>query len=198
MFISYLNTSTLKESSATGVGLVIGKFSPVTKGHKQMVDRLIRECAARKLTPMVCIVDVGRFAPDRLLTGKERLDQIKDLYGDLEIVIVKNAFDALLQVSDSNRRCGLIVCGSDRLSAYKSMAARVFADTQTDPVEVVALARDPDSDGTEGLSSSKARAAVVAGDFNQFKQVVPSSEPKAQKLFDLLKRRYDSQQNVTA
>jgi phosphopantetheine adenylyltransferase len=188
MFLSFLMPRRLFEGRNSPVGIVVGKFSPVTKGHQKMIDRLIAECTARKCTPVICVVDVERLETGKLLTGPERKKQLVSIYGNMiEILIVKNAFAAMLAIQESGRECELIVCGSDRTAQYKVMSSKIFGDHQKTMPDVVALSRDPDSDAVSGLSSSKARAAVAADDLPTFKSIVAG--PSTQALFVLLKKR---------
>lgn len=193
MFLSFLLSSqsrTLHESSAKlpSVGLVIGKFSPVTKGHDSMIRRLIAECKKTNSVPIVAVVDVERIESDKLMTGSERKTQLISIYGDsIEVIVVRNAFAAIVTAQEMSRDIAVIVCGSDRQSVYKTMSSKILSDTQQEMPKIVSLDRDPDADDVSGFSSSKARAAVAAGDYNTFATIVAGSSTR--KLYDLLSSR---------
>ena len=86
-----------------------------------------------------------------------------------------------------------MVVGSDRvnefnklLSAYNGVDAR-HGKYDYKTIEVVSAGdRDPDAEGVSGMSASKMRAAVAAGDYDTFKMGVPSgvSEKDCHKLYD--------------
>ena len=90
-----------------------------------------------------------------------------------------------------------MVVGSDRVQDFKKILITYngvdkrhgFYDFEN--IEVISAGeRDPDAEGVEGMSASKMRAAVAAGDYDTFKMGVPSgtSEKDCHKLWDAIKK----------
>ena len=71
---------------------------------------------------------------------------------------------------------------SSKMSLSKGHAN--FLSKQFDNVEVRSAGdRDPDAEGTEGMSASKMRAAAADGDFDSFKQGLPLNFKDGKKLY---------------
>jgi hypothetical protein len=68
-----------------------------------------------------------------------------------------------------------IVGGGDRVKEYEKLSNKYNGSTyQFDNIEIVnAGDRDPDADGTEGISASKVRQAAKDNDFREFKKGMP-------------------------
>lgn len=175
-------------------GAVIGKFSPLTVGHRAMLNQLIAECSKRDITPVICIVDAGTNNQDRLLTAEEREAAIKNEYNaKADVVIVKNAFQALVNIKETGGALELIVCGSDRADQYTELTSVIFnSEFQPTPTDVVVLGRDPDADSDDSVttaSSSRARQLARDGNLQEFNTVVGLPQQQSSALFNLLRDR---------
>jgi len=85
-----------------------------------------------------------------------------------------------------------MVVGSDRvaefdrlLNEYNGVTGKRHGYYGFDNIEVVSAGeRDPDSEGVEGMSASKMRAAASSGDFDSFKTGLPSGFKDGLKLYN--------------
>ena len=68
-----------------------------------------------------------------------------------------------------------IVVGADRLKEFENLANKYNGDLYDfDRIRVISAGeRDAESEGVEGMSASKLRAAAVKGDFDTFRKGVP-------------------------
>ena len=107
---------------------------------------------------------------------------------------VRTAFEAVSDLHKMNKYSKVImVVGSDRVKEFKKILNQYngvdkrhgFYDFKQ--IEVISAGeRDPDADGAEGMSASKMRAAVAAGDYDSFKMGVPAgvSEKDCHNLYN--------------
>lgn len=173
------------------MGVVIGKFSPLTIGHKKMIDQLVAVCKQHDLIPIVVVVDVGGLNhTDRLLTGDERKQLIQTSYPDVEVLIAANAFQALVNIKETGGDLELLVCGEDRVDKYRELSLQIFdSNYQEFPPDVKSLSRSDADDPTSLASSTKARQAVVDGDIKSFATIVGQTMQQSGVLFKLLRSR---------
>jgi len=179
------------DATPPAMGMVIGKFSPLTIGHKKMIDQLVAECQTRELIPVVAIIDTGGLNnTDRLLTGEERKQAIEQTYPGIEVMVTANAFQALVNVKETGGNLDLLVCGSDRVEKYTELSGHIFdAAYQDVPPNVIALSRTDADDPASQASSTKAREAAAAGDLTKFASIVGQPLEQADSLMQLLRDR---------
>lgn len=179
------------DAAPPAVGMVIGKFSPLTIGHKKMIDQLLVVCDQHDLVPVVAVVDVGGLNnTDRLLTGDERKQLIQAAYPGVEVMVTANAFQALVNIKETGGDLELLVCGEDRVSKYRELSLHIFdASYQEFPPDVKSLSRSDADDPTSLASSTKARQAVADGDVKLFATIVGQPTQEAASLFELLRGR---------
>lgn len=179
------------DPSPPAMGVAIGKFSPLTIGHKEMINRLVALCKQCGLIPIVVVVDVGGLNhTDRLLTGAERKQLIQTSYPDVEVLLAANAFQALVNIKETGGDLELLVCGEDRVDKYRELSMHIFDSSyQEFPPDVKSLSRSDADDPTSLASSTKAREAVANGDVESFAKIVGQSTQQADSLFNLLRSR---------
>lgn len=179
------------DASPPAVGMVIGKFSPLTIGHKKMIDQLLVMCNQHDLVPVVAIVDVGGLNDtDRLLTGDERKRLVQLAYPDVEVMIAANAFQALVNIKETGGDLELLVCGEDRVDKYRTLSLQIFdASYQQHPPTVEALSRSDADDPASLASSTKARQAALNRDIDSFATIVGQPPQQAVVLLNLLRSR---------
>lgn len=181
----------INDPTPPAMGMVIGKFSPLTIGHKKMIDQLIAACKQHDLVPVVAIIDVGGLNDtDRLLTGDERKQIIQTAYSDVEVMVTANAFQALVNIKETGGDLGLLVCGDDRVEKYRDLSLKIFdKDYQDFPPDVKALSRSDADDPASLASSTKARQAASTGDIKAFAAIVGQPSQQAEPLMQLLRDR---------
>ena len=169
--------------------IAFGRFNPPTTGHEKLLNQVADSS------------DDGDYMiiPSRSVDKKKnpldtdtKVDIMKQMYPDHADKIVNNAsnrtiFDVMRQAHNDGYANIRIVGGGDRVKEYENLANRYNGSTyQFDEIEVInAGDRDPDAEGTEGMSASKMRKAAAENDFRAFRQGVPStmSNKDAMKIF---------------
>ena len=104
----------------------------------------------------------------------------------------RTAIEVAVELYKKGHKAIVMVVGSDRvaefdklLNEYNGVEGKKHGYYGFDNIEVVSAGeRDPDSEGVEGMSASKMRAAAAEGDFDSFKTGVPSGFKDALKLYN--------------
>tara|TARA_B100000003_G_C10855828_1_gene340973 strand:- start:276 stop:1019 length:744 start_codon:yes stop_codon:yes gene_type:complete len=104
----------------------------------------------------------------------------------------RSIFDVLKRAHNDGYANVRIVAGQDRVKEFDKLSQSYNgALYQFDGLEVISSGdRDPDSDGVEGLSSSRMRLAAMEGDFKTFRSGLPEDIPRKQAmaLFDTVRQ----------
>jgi predicted kinase len=183
-------------TEATGKGAVFsfGRFNPPTTGHAKLVKKLI--ATAGSDTPLV----FTSHSNDKVKNPLTHVDKIKFLRKFFGKIIVDTAARTVFDIAVELERQGYnrikMVVGSDRvrefdmlLKKYNGVKAR-HGFYKFDEIEIVSAGeRDPDADDTSGMSASKMRQYAEDGDFDNFKDGVPSTNKTQQKqLYNAVRR----------
>jgi hypothetical protein len=104
----------------------------------------------------------------------------------------RTIFDVLKKAHMDGYANVRIIGGGDRVAEFEKLSSNYNGKLyQFDNVEVRSAGdRDPDAEGTEGMSASKQRKAAAENDFESFRKGVPSSmdDKAAKMLFNTLRK----------
>ena len=174
--------------------IAFGRFNPPTTGHEKLLNAVANHS------------DDGDYMiiPSRSVDKKKnpldtdtKVGIMKQMYPDHADKIVndegnRTIFDVMRQAHENGYTNIRIVGGGDRVKEYEKLANKYNGSTyQFDEIEVInAGDRDPDAEGTEGMSASKMRKAASENDFRAFRQGVPDSlnNKAAMKIFTDLQK----------
>lgn len=153
-----------------------GRFQPPTVGHEMVVNQMTR--IAESLGASVVVFPSrtmdGRKNPlsvDQRLTYCRRWFPLVHFVDDMG---VRSPIDAFRWLDDMGAKEVWMVAGSDRVAKYRDIVER--NKTRFDVCELVeAGIRDPDEEGIAGVSASKMRGYVKAGDYASFRNGLPSA-----------------------
>lgn len=174
--------------------VAFGRFSPPTKGHAKVVDKVIQQAKSVGGDPMVYVshTEDKKKNPLSYNTKVELLSKAtKGIVKKDPEKKVKNIFD-LLKFIDGKYDVVYVVAGSDRVSDYQSKLDQYNGKDFTfkEIHAVSAGERDPDADDTSGISGTKMRQFVVDGDYESFKKnlFVGAKDALAKPIFDEIKK----------
>ena len=171
-----------------------GRFNPPTTGHEKLIDALARESKKVSGSKMYVFASHSQDPKKNPLPYPKKIAYMKKMFPKYKSNITtakqRNVFEVATFLHDKGHRAVVMVVGSDRvdefdrlLNEYNGVQGR-HGYYGFDSIEVVSAgARDPDAEGVEGMSASKMRAAAAEGEFDQFKQGLPSGFKDAKKLF---------------
>ena len=181
----------MREAKEKGVVFTFGRFNPPTTGHEKLV---------KKLNSMKSYGDVLLFSShsnDKVknpLSHRDKIKYLKAFFGKQVNVIdadVRQIFQILVFLHNKKYTKIKMVVGSDRvrefdniIKKYNSVKGRHGFYKFNEILVVSAGERDPDADDVSGMSASKMREFAEKGDFDSFKEGVPSTGKRlAEKLY---------------
>jgi hypothetical protein len=171
----YVDVEPTLDEAAKGTAVIsFGRMNPVTSGHERLVNKVLAVAAQAKGTPLIYLSH-SEDTRKNPLSYNDKIKFAKQAFGS---VIQKSKSRTIIEVAKelSGKYANLIVVvGSDRVAEFNSLLSKYngkeynfqVIDIQT------AGARDPDSEGVEGISASKMRSYAADNDLNQFKKGLP-------------------------
>jgi len=183
-----------KEGDPADITVAFGRFNPPTVGHEKLLNR-VRDVAGK-----------GEYAiyPSRSndpkknpLDPKTKISYMQAMFPKHAERIVddpgaKTIFDVLKGAYGRGAKSVNIVVGADRLKEFENLANKYNGELYDfDRIRVISAGeRDAESEGVEGMSASKLRAAAVKGDFDTFRKGVPKplGDEGTEKLYTTLRK----------
>jgi len=180
----------LDEAKSNTAVLTFGRFSPPTIGHEKLVNKIVSEAKARKATPLV-FASHSFDKKKNPLPYESKIAYLQKAFGRL---IQKSAARTIIEVAkelDNKFDNLVVVVGADRVPEFQRLLTTYNGKDYTyKSIEVISAGdRDPDADDVSGMSASKLRALVVAGDFETFQKGVPTNlKSSAKEVYDELRK----------
>ena len=173
-----------------------GRMNPPTIGHEKLADKVYSEAKRRGAMPHIFLSHTQNAKKDPL-PYNTKIDIAKKSFGK---AVTKSSAKTIIQVMQELEKMGhtevILVAGSDRVPEFKSFLAKYNGkDYNFDKIEVVSAGeRDPDAEGVAGMSASKLRGIAQAGDYDTFKQGMPSKlkETDKKKVYDTIRSVMES------
>lgn len=192
-FIQYLREST---KDTRPVVLTYGRMNPgPTIGHQKVIEK-VHELADKQGAHHEIILSHSQDSNKNPLSIEQKLEHARKFFPQTNFVGSSRETPTILhhlsRLHAAGHKQATVVVGADRvpeftktLGQYNGVPSK-HGFYNFDKLKVVSAGdRDPDAEGVEGMSSSKMRLAAKAGDFDSFRQGVPShvSDENARKLF---------------
>lgn len=160
------------------VVFAFGRFNPPTTGHQLLVE-FVKKLASQKRADHLIYASRSHDEKKNPLTLDRKLHYLGLMFPGTNFAGASAAQPTFIQAAaaiNSRYRNLVMVAGSDRVPEYKKILEKYNGkDFNYDSIQVVSAGeRDPDSDDVSGMSASKMRALAQKGNFEQFKQGVPS------------------------
>ena len=181
----------LQEISNKSIAFVFGRFNPPTAGHGKLLDKLASVNTDYKIfASQKQDAKTNPLAYDRKLTflSYQFPKHTKSIVLDNNI---RTIIDVMKALQKQNYSDVTMVAGSDRVADFnKLLNAYNGKEYQFDSINVVSAGeRDPDAEGTAGVSASVARDAAVKGDYNTFRKMIASTNDSFLKMmFDEIRK----------
>ena len=184
----------ISEAPGDAAVFTFGRFNPPTTGHEKLIDALAKESKKVSGSKMYVFASHSQDPKKNPLPYPKKIAYMKKMFPKYKSNITtakqRNVFEVATSLYDKGHKSVVMVVGSDRvaefdrlLNEYNDVKGR-HGFYKFDDIKVVSAGeRDPDAEGVEGMSASKMRAAAAKGEFDQFKQGLPSGFKDAKKLF---------------
>jgi len=174
--------------------VAFGRFNPPTTGHEKLLDTVASNSDEGDY---IIVPSRSQDKKKNPLDADTKVSIMRQMYPKHSERIVNDAqnrtiFDVLKKAHMDGYANVRIIGGGDRVAEFEKLSSNYNGKLyQFDNVEVRSAGdRDPDSEGTEGMSASKQRKAAAENDFESFRKGVPSSmdDKAAKMLFNTLRK----------
>ncbi len=176
--------------------LAFGRFNPPHAGHQQLMDIAAASAAAEE-SDYIIVPSRSNDKKKNPLDADTKISMMRQMFPQHSERIINDTgnrtiFDVLKKAHNDGYANVRIVAGQDRVKEFDKLSQN-YNGTLYDfeGLEVISSGdRDPDSDGVEGLSSSRMRLAAMEGDFKTFRSGLPEDVPRKQAmtLFDTVRQ----------
>jgi len=176
--------------------LAFGRFNPPHAGHQQLMD-IAAASAEEQDSDYIIVPSRSNDKKKNPLDADTKISMMRQMFPQHSERIINDTgnrtiFDVLKKAHNDGYANVRIVAGDDRVKEFDKLSQN-YNGTLYDfeGLEVISSGeRDPDSDGVEGLSSSRMRLAAMEGDFKTFRSGLPEDVPRKQAivLFDTVRQ----------
>ena len=183
--------------------LAFGRFNPPHAGHQQLMDIAAASAEEEEGGEYIIVPSRSQDPKKNPLDADTKVSMMRNLFPQHSERIVNDGanrtiFDVLKKAHNDGFTNVRIVAGQDRVKEFDKLSQNYNGQLyQFDNIEVASSGdRDPDSDGVEGLSSSRMRLAAAEGDFKTFRSGLPEGTPRkmAMTLFDTVRQTMNVQE----
>ena len=173
--------------------IAFGRFNPPTTGHEKLLDTVASNSDEGDY---IIIPSRSQDKKKNPLDPDTKISVMRQMYPKHSEKIVndpanRTIFDVLKKAHMDGYAGVRIIGGGDRVKEFENLSGNYNGKLyQFDTLEVKSAGdRDPDAEGTEGMSASKQRKAAAEGDFKSFRQGVPKSmdDKAAKELYKTLR-----------
>ena len=188
-FVAILEELGGKEKTDGSVSLkshvmAFGRMNPITHGHQAVVNK-VHEVAKKYKAGHVVIVSHSQDAKKNPLTAAQKVKHAKNAFPGTNVTAASKEYPTILHHAAQAHSTGAqhlhVIAGSDRheemhklLHKYNNVpSAHGHYNFKSITVHSSGE-RDPDAEGTSGISASKMREHAAAGDKKSFHAGAPT------------------------
>ena len=189
----------IQESKDRHAVLAFGRLQPPTTGHEVLVNK-VKEVAKQHNAEHHIVLSHSNDAKSNPLTPQQKVRHAKRFFPGMNIRTSDKEAPNFLTQASKLHKSGVthlhMIAGSDRIPEYKKVLKKYNGTHEGalfnfKKIEVHSAGeRDPDAQGTTGMSGSKLRAHAAAGKYTQFKKGVPKhvSDEHTKELYNDLRK----------
>ena len=153
-----------------------GRMNPPHIGHELVVEA-VRKAGGRNSFLFSSHSTDSKKNP---LNYRKKITYLSKMFGKRIKIVndagIRDVHGALEYLADKGFKEIRMVVGSDQVEGFKKAILPYVDDYDIEFFEVVSAGtRDPDGEGVSGMSASKLRKIVAAGDYNAFQVGMPST-----------------------
>jgi len=167
--------------------MAFGRMNPPTTGHAKLVDK-VKEVAAEHKASHHVVLSHSQDAKKNPLSAKDKLKHAKRFFPNTNLSTSDSEHPTFLHHAAKLHKQGVthlhMVAGSDRTDEYKKKLAQYNGKHEGALFNFKKITvhssgeRDPDAEGTEGMSASKMRGHASTSNFKEFKKGIPGHVPE--------------------
>ena len=197
----------IKESKDRHAVLAFGRLQPPTTGHEVLVNK-VKELAKQHNAEHHIVLSHSNDPKSNPLTAKQKVKHAKRFFPGTNITTSDKEHPNFLTQAAKLHKTGVthlhMVAGSDRIPEYKRILKKYNGTHEGalfnfKKIDVHSAGeRDPDAEGTTGMSGSKMRAHAASGKYREFKKGVPKhiSDEHAKELYHDLRKGMNMKEDI--
>jgi len=197
----------IQESKDRHAVLAFGRLQPPTTGHEVLVNK-VKEVAKQHNAEHHIVLSHSNDAKQNPLTPQQKVKHAKRFFPGTNITTSDKEAPNFLTQASKLHKSGVthlhMIAGSDRVPEYKKVLKKYNGTHEGalfnfKKIEVHSAGqRDPDAEGTTGMSGSKMRAHAASGKFKEFKKGVPGhvSDTHAKELYNDLRKGMNIKEDI--
>jgi len=164
------------------IAFTFGRFNPPTIGHEKLITKVL----SLRANSHKIYLSRSEDSKKNPLSPNIKFQVMKDMFKyarqNLEISPTNMILDLVTKIYNQGFTDITMVAGSDRVSEFENILNK-YNDVKSrhgyynfDNINIVSAGeRDPDAEGTTGISASKMRDAATKGDTQEFQKGLPIS-----------------------
>ena len=172
-----------------------GRMSPPTTGHEVLVNK-VKDVAEKVGGTHSVILSHTQDSSKNPLSPQDKLKHARRFFPQTNLSVADKESPSFLTQAAKLHKQGVthlhMVAGSDRVPEYEKLLKKYNGkgpDALFNFKQITvhnAGERDPDAEGTAGMSASKMRGHASAGQFKEFKKGIPKHVPEhhAREMFN--------------
>jgi len=187
--------------------MAFGRMNPPTTGHEVLVNK-VKSVAKQVGGSHHIVLSHSQDAAKNPLTPAQKVKHAKRFFPDTNISVATKEEPNFLTQAAKLHKQGVthlhMVAGADRVAEYHKLLHK-YNGTHEGALfnfKKITLhnagARDPDAEGTSGMSASKMRSHANTNSFDDFKQGIPKHVPEhhAKELFRDVRKGMNIKESV--
>jgi len=187
--------------------MAFGRMNPPTTGHEVLVNK-VKSVAKNVGGSHHIVLSHSQDAAKNPLTSAQKVKHAKRFFPDTNISVATKEEPNFLTQAAKLHKQGVthlhMVAGADRVAEYHKLLHK-YNGTHEGALfnfKKITLhnagARDPDAEGTEGMSASKMRSHATSNSFDDFRQGIPKHVPEhhAKELFRDVRKGMNIKESV--
>jgi hypothetical protein len=173
----------IEEQKEKHAVFAFGRLNPPTTGHAVLVNK-VQEVAKKHNASHHVVLSGSQDNQKNPLTPAQKVKHAKRFFPGTNVSVATKEHPNFLKQAEKLHKSGAthlhMVAGSDRVKEYheilhKYNGTHKGALFNFKHIKVHSAGeRDPDAEGTSGMSASKLRSHASSGNYNEFKKGIPS------------------------
>ena len=177
----------VKDRASNPAVFTFGRFNPPTIGHGKLLDKV---ASVRPDAKYYVFVSHTQDAKKNPLDYDTKISFLKRQFGKHTNEIVQNEgirtiIDVMQYLEQQGHDGVIMVAGSDRVKSFNDLLQKYNGQEYNFDKIIVTSAgdRDPDSEGVEGASASKARQAASQGNMAAFAKMIQGPDQLVKDMY---------------
>jgi hypothetical protein len=199
----------LREQKEKHAVLAFGRMNPITSGHEKLVNK-VKDIADNVGGSHHIVLSHSQDPKKNPLTAAQKVKHAKRAFPGTNFTAANKDAPTFFDHAEKLHRQGVthlhMVGGSDRTDEYHKLLHKyngTHAGARFNFKKITvhsAGERDPDAEGTTGISASKMRDHATKGNFKEFKKGVPSSmsHEHAKHMYNDVRRGMNLHESILA